>query len=74
MPDVTRVALAETRLRSSIEGSKMRLRISRFIRRARAIWREMDYASRRIIEIRAALPLDDPREDFGPPRGSAFAR
>ena len=52
----------------------MSLRISRFIRRARAIWREMDYASRRIIEIRAALPLDDPREDFGPPRRSVFAR
>ena len=73
MPDVTRVGLAETRLTSSIEGSKMRLRISRFIRRVRAIWREMDYASRRIIEIRAALPLDDQREDFGPPRGSVLA-
>ena len=52
----------------------MKLRIARFIRRAREIWREMDYASRRIVEIRAALPHEDPREDFGPPRGTALAR
>ena len=51
----------------------MKLRLRRLVRRAREIWREMDYASRRIIEIRAALPLDDPRGDFGPPRGSAVA-
>ena len=51
----------------------MKLRISRFMRRVRAIWAEMDYASRRMIEIRAALPLDDARGDFGSPRGNALA-
>ena len=51
----------------------MKIRIGRLIRRAREIWREMDYASRRIVEIHAALPHESPREDFGPPRGSALA-
>jgi hypothetical protein len=57
---------------SSIERSTMRLRISRFIRRVREIWAELDYAQRRLLEIRTGLALGA-REDFGPPR-SAGAR
>jgi hypothetical protein len=48
------------------------MRLRRFIRRAREIWAEMDYAQRRLFELRTALPVD-PREDSGPPRGRAAA-
>ena len=50
----------------------MRLRISRFVRRAREIWAEMDYAQRRLLEIRTGLDLGA-REDYGPPRGLAVS-
>jgi hypothetical protein len=43
------------------------MRLRRFIRRAREIWAEMDYAQRRLFELRMALPPDE-REDPGPPR------
>jgi hypothetical protein len=49
----------------------MRLRISRFVRRIREVWAELDYAQRRLLEIRTGLPLGA-REDFGPPRGRAL--
>jgi hypothetical protein len=56
---------------SSIEKEQqMRLRISRFIRRAREIWAELDYAQRRLLEIRTGLPLGA-RGDSGPPRAAA---
>ena len=49
----------------------MRLQISRLTRRAREIWAELDYAQRRLLEIRTGLSLGA-REDFGPPRGGAI--
>ncbi len=51
----------------------MRLRISRFIRRIREVWAELDYAQRRLLELRTGLSLGA-REDFGPPRGRAHPR
>ena len=45
----------------------MRLRSSRFVARIRAIWSELAYAQRRLLEIRTGLSLGA-REDFGPPR------
>jgi hypothetical protein len=49
------------------------MRLRRFISRAREIWAEMDYAQRRLFELRMALPMDT-REDFGPPRAGAARR
>jgi hypothetical protein len=48
----------------------MRLRITRFAARARKIWSELDYAQRRLLEIRTGLSFGA-REDSGPPRSSA---
>ena len=49
----------------------MRARLARIIGRIREIWAELDYAQRRLLEIRTGLPLGA-REDFGPPRSGAF--
>ncbi len=49
----------------------MRLRSTASSARVREIWAELDYAQRRLLEIRTGLPLGDAREDFGPPRAAA---
>jgi hypothetical protein len=49
----------------------MRHRLSRLIARIRATWAEMDYAQRRLLEIRTGLDLGA-RRDYGPPRPSAL--
>jgi hypothetical protein len=48
----------------------MRHRLSRLIARVRATWAEMDYAQRRLLEIRTGLDLGA-RRDYPPPRPSA---
>jgi hypothetical protein len=41
--------------------------IRRFFARVRNTWAELDYAQRRLLEIRTGLELGT-RRDFGPPR------
>ncbi len=45
----------------------MQLRLRRFFARVREIWAELDYAQRRLLEIRTGLDLGA-RRDYGPPR------
>jgi hypothetical protein len=48
----------------------MRSRVIRFIGRVRQVWAELDYAQRRLLEMRTGLDLGA-RRDFGPPRAAA---
>lgn len=54
--------------------------ISQVMQRLRAAWSEMDYAQRRLFELRTGIPVDGPRprrrplasaEQFAPPPGTA---
>lgn len=48
----------------------MKARIINLIARARQIWDELDYAQRRLLEIRTGQDFGA-RGDFGPPRSRA---